>query len=340
MATTADSVLKDLKANKYAPVYFLQGEEPYYIDLIAEYIENHALKQEEKGFNQTVVYGKDANIVNILNIARRFPVMAQRQVVIVKEAQEIQDLGQEKARTMLQNYCLKPVPSTILVFCHKYKKLDGRSKLAQTIAKESIFIETKKLYENQVPAWVNSYFQEKSFKITDKAVILLAEFIGNDLSRMSNEIDKLLINFAEKVQITEEIISKYVGISKEYNTFELQDALAKKDILKANRIINYFAMNPKNNPIIPIIALLYSYFTKVMMVHHSEDKSKQGIAKTLGVNPFFVDDYLTASKNYSVPKLAKIIGFLREADLHSKGIKSSMDDGQILKELVFKMLHI
>jgi DNA polymerase-3 subunit delta len=340
MAVTADSVLKDLKSNKYAPVYFLQGDEPYYIDLIAEYIENHALSPEEKGFNQTVVYGKDVNVVGILNTARRFPVMAQRQVVIVKEAQEIQDLGQEKARTMLQNYCLKPVPSTILVFCHKYKKLDGRSKLAQTIAKESVFIETKKLYDNQIPNWISNYFQEKGFKITEKAVILLAEFIGNDLSRMANEIDKLLINFTEKVQINEEVISKYVGISKEYNTFELQDALAKKDVVKANRIVNYFALNPKNNPIIPIIALLYSYFTKVMMVHHSEDKSKQGIAKTLGVNPFFVDDYLTASKNYSVPKLIKVIEFLREADLHSKGINSNIEDGQILKELVFKVLHI
>lgn len=340
MAVTADSVLKDLKSNKYAPVYFLQGEEPYYIDLIAEYIENHALKPEEKEFNQTVVYGKEANIMNILNTARRFPVMAQRQVVIIKEAQEIQDLGQDKARTMLQNYCLKPVPSTILVFCHKYKKLDGRSKLAQTIAKESIFIETKKLYDNQIPAWIGAYFQEKGFKISEKAIILLAEFIGNDLSRMANEIDKLLINFTEKVQITEEIITKYVGISKEYNTFELQDALSKKDIIKANRIINYFAMNPKNNPIIPIIALLYSYFTKVMMVHYSEDKSKQGVAKTLGVNPFFVDDYLTASKNYAVPKLIKVISFLREADLHSKGIYSNIDDGQILKELAFKILHI
>ncbi len=339
MAHTADSVLKDLKANKYSPVYFLQGEEPYYIDLISEYIENHALKPEEKGFNQTVLYGKDANIVGLLNIARRFPVMAQRQVVIIKEAQEISDLGQEKARTMLQNYCLKPVPSTILVFCHKYKKLDGRSKLAQTIAKESIFVETKKPYENQVPAWVTGYFQDKGFKINDKAVLLLAEFIGNDLSRMANEIDKLLINFTEKVQITEDLVSKYVGISKEYNTFELQDALTKKDILKANKIINYFATNPKNNPIIPIIALLYSYFTKVMLAHHSEDKSKQGIAKTLGINPFFADDYVTASKNYPIGKVVKIIGFLHEADLHSKGINASIDEGQILKELVFKVLH-
>jgi DNA polymerase-3 subunit delta len=339
MAVTTDSVIKDLKANKYAPVYFLQGEEPYYINLIAEYIENHALTETERGFNQTVVYGKDVNIVTILNTARRFPVMAQRQVVIIKEAQEIQDLGQEKARNMLLNYCLKPVPSTILVFCHKYKKLDGRSKLAQTLAKESVFIETKKLYDNQVPQWVNAYFQDKGFKITDKAVILLSEYIGNDLGRMANEIDKLLINFTEKVSINEDIISKYVGISKEYNTFELQDALAKKDILKANKIVNYFTSNPKNNPIIPMIALLYSYFTKVMMVHLSEDKSKQGIAKTLGVNPFFVDDYLTASKNYPLPKLFNVVSNLREADLHSKGIKSNIEEGQILKELVFKILH-
>lgn len=339
MAQTADSVLKDLKANKYSPFYFLQGEEPYYIDLIAEYIENHAIKPEDKGFNQTVVYGKDTNIMNILNVARRFPVMAQRQVVIVKEAQEIADLGQEKARNMLQNYCLKPVPSTILVFCHKYKKLDGRSKLAQTIAKETVFIETKKLYDNQVPSWITHYFQEKNFKITDKAVIMLSEFIGNDLSRMANEIDKLLINFTEKVQINEELVSKYVGISKEYNTFELQDALSKKDIVKANKIINYFASNPKNNPIIPIIALLYSYFTKIMLVHNSADKSKQGIAKALGVNPFFVDDYIVASKNYPISKVIKIVSFLHEADLSSKGINANLEEGQILKELVFKVLH-
>lgn len=339
MAQTADSVLKDLKANKYSPFYFLQGEEPYYIDLIAEYIENHAIKPEERGFNQSIIYGKETNIMNILNVARRFPVMAQRQVVIVKEAQEIADLGQEKARTMLQNYCLKPVPSTILVFCHKYKKLDGRSKLAQTIAKETVFIETKKLYDNQIPSWITNYFQEKAFKITEKAIIMLSEFIGNDLSRMANEIDKLLINFTEKVQINEELVSKYVGISKEYNTFELQDALSKKDILKANKIINYFASNPKNNPIIPIIALLYSYFTKIMLVHNSADKSKQGIAKALGVNPFFADDYIVASKNYPISKVVKIVSFLHEADLSSKGINANLEDGQILKELVFKVLH-
>jgi DNA polymerase III subunit delta len=339
MAQTADSVLKDLKANKYSPFYFLQGEESYHIDLIAEYIENHAIKPEDKGFNQTVVYGKDTNIMNILNVARRFPVMAQRQVVIVKEAQEIADLGQEKARNMLQNYCLKPVPSTILVFCHKYKKLDGRSKLAQTIAKETVFVETKKLYDNQIPNWITHYFQEKNFKITDKAVIMLSEFIGNDLSRMANEIDKLLINFTEKVQINEELVSKYVGISKEYNTFELQDALSKKDIVKANKIINYFASNAKNNPIIPIIALLYSYFTKIMLVHNSADKSKQGIAKALGVNPFFADDYIVASKNYPISKVIKIVSFLHEADLSSKGINANLEDGQILRELVFKVLH-
>jgi DNA polymerase III subunit delta len=339
MANTADSVLKDLKANKYAPLYFLQGDEPYYIDLISEYIENHTLTPTEKGFNLTVVYGKEANIVGILNVARRFPVMANRQVVIVKEAQEITDLGQEKARNMLLNYCLKPVPSTILVFCHKYKKLDGRSKLAQTIAKETVFVETKKLYDNQIPNWVTQYFQAQGFKATEKAVVMLAEFIGNDLGRIANEIDKLLINFTEKVQITEELVSKYVGISKEYNTFELQDALAKKDILKANKIVNYFAANPKSNPLIPIIALLYSYFTKVMLAHFSEDKSKQGIAKTLGINPFFADDYITASKNYNVGKLAKIIEFLHEADLQSKGVNANLEEGQILKELTFKILH-
>ena len=340
-AYTYESVLKDLKAEKYAPVYFLQGEEPYFIDVITNYIEKNALKDDEKSFNQTVVYGKDTNLVNILGTARRFPVMAPRQVVLVKEAQEIPDWGQEKAKTMLANYCQKPVPSTILVFAHKYKKLDGRSKLTQVLQKEAIFLETKKFYDNQIPNFVRTYLAEKQVKATEKAITLICEHIGNDLSRVTNEIDKVLLNFDSKTTtINEDIITKYVGISKEFNTFELQDALGKKDVLKANQIVHYFALNPKNNPLIPTIALLYSYFTKLIQVHLCQDKSKASIAKSLGVNPFFADDYISASQNYPLNKLIQIVHYIREADLRSKGIESNMDENQILKELIFKVLHI
>ncbi len=339
MPISTDAILKDLKAKKYQPIYFLHGEEPYYIDRICDFLETKVIPEPDKAFNQTVVYGKDMSMSAVLGAAKRFPMMADRQLVMVKEAQEIGDLGQEKSRALLLQYVQKPLPSTILVFAHKNKKLDSRTNVGKELDKKDYLIESKKMYDNQLPKWIGELVKEKGHTIGDKVAIILSEYIGNDLNRINNEVDKLLINFQTKVDITEDIIAKYIGISKEYNTFELQSAIAIKNGLKANKIINYFEANPKNNPLIPIIALLFGYFCKLILIHQTKDKSKTSIASVLKLNPFFVDEYLTASKNYPIDKVVKVISYLRIADLQSKGVGSTADDGQILRELVFKILH-
>ncbi|WMJ74335.1 DNA polymerase III subunit delta [Cytophagaceae bacterium ABcell3] len=340
MANNAEAVLKDLKAGKYAPVYFLQGDESYYIDLISGYIEKNCLSESEKGFNQTVLYGKDVQMNVIMQHARKFPMMSERQVVIVKEAQDISDLGKEAGDKLLEAYLKNPLPSTILVFCHKNKTLDARKGIAKKIKDHAILIDSKKLYDNKLPDWVNTYFTNKGYKVNPKVTVMLSDFIGNDLNRLANEIDKLLINLKEGQQVNEELVEKYVGISKEYNVFELQKALAYKDVLKANRIINYFEANPKNNPLIPVIAVLYSFFSKTFLVHTAASKSESNLAKLLQVNPFFVKDYLAASKSYPAGKARNIIHYIREADLQVKGITGGgTSEGQILRELVFKILH-
>ena len=340
MASTPDSVLKDLKANKYAPVYFLQGDEPYYIDLISDYIEKNCIAEHEKSFNQTVLYGKETNVNTVLQNAKKFPMMAERQVVIVKEAQELPDLNKEAGEKFLNAYIQNPLPSTVLVFCHKYKTLDGRKSLGKNMDKFSILVTTKKMYDNQLPEWVAKFFVEKGLKITPKATQLLAENIGNDLSRLANEIEKLLINLKDKKEVDESLVEKYVGISKDYNVFELQKALTSRDVVKANRIINYFEANPKSNPIIPTLAVLFGFFSKILLVHGCDDKSDGSIAKTLGVNPFFAKDYSAAARAFPVQKTINIIHALHEADLRSKGvIGNSMEDGQIMKELIFQILH-
>ena len=340
MAQTADSVLKDLKAGRYAPVYFLQGDEPFFIDKISDYIEKNALSEAEKGFNQMVMYGKDVDVTSILNNARRYPMMSERQVVIVKEAKDIQDINRQEAQTMLESYVKKPLPSTVLVICHKYKTLDGRKSLTKTLDKHAVFVTTKKLYDNQVPDWITQYVTESGFTIDRKAAFMLTEFIGNDLERLSNELDKVVINFQEKIQIDAALIQKYVGISKEYNVFELQKALAVRDVVKANRIVQYFEANPKNHPVIPMIAMLFSYYSRLLLIHHSGERSEGGVAKLLKINPFFAKEYLLALQNYNLPTVIRNISFLRQADLQSKGIDSGgMTEGQLLKELVFKLLH-
>lgn len=340
MPQTAESVLKDLKAGRFAPVYFLQGDEPYFIDQISGFIEKHALSEADKGFNQVVMYGKDVDIAGILNNARRYPMMAERQVVIVKEAKDIQDLNKQEGQAMLEAYVKSPLPSTVLVFCHKYKTLDGRKAVTKTLDKHAVLVTTKKLYDNQVPDWIQTYVNSTGFTIERKAAFMLTEYIGNDLERLTNEIDKVLINFQEKVQIDAALIQKYVGISKEYNVFELQKALGVRDVLKANRIVQYFEANPKNHPVIPIIAMLFSFYSRLLLIHHAGERSEAGVARILKINAFFAKEYLVAIQKYSLPVVIRNIGFLRVADLQSKGIDSGgMTEGQLLKELVFKLMH-
>ncbi|MBO9700667.1 MAG: DNA polymerase III subunit delta [Sporocytophaga sp.] len=340
MAVSPESVIKDLKNGKYAPVYFLQGEEPYFIDTISDYIEKNCLNETEKGFNQTILYGKDVNISTIMQNARKFPMFSDKQVVIVKEAQEISDLGKEAGDKLLDAYIQNPLASTVLVFCHKYKTVDGRKAIGKSLEKHTVFVNSKKLYDNKIPEWVDGYFTDKGFKVNPRAAGMISEYIGNNLSRIANEIDKLLINLKEKVVIDEALVEKYVGISKEYNVFELQNTLVRRDVLKANRILKYFEADPKSNPAIPIIVTLFNFYTKVLMIHAAEDKSEGGLAKLLGVNPFFVKDYIAAAKSYPPQKVINIIHYIRQADLMLKGVDNvSVGEGDILKELVFKILH-
>jgi DNA polymerase-3 subunit delta len=340
MDVTVKKIMADLKAGKYAPVYFLQGEETFYIDLISDYIEKNALTEAEKGFNQVIVYGKDATMATILTHARRFPMMAQRQVVIVKEAQDIQDLGKDIGAKLLLDYVTKAVPSTVLVFCHKNKSLDKRKEIGKKIDQFSVCVTTKKMYENQLPEFISEYTRDKKLIIEDKAVQALCEYVGNDLHRLANEIDKLVISLPPGESITAERVMSQVGVSKEYNIFELQKAIIQKDALMATKIVNYFESNPKKNPIIPIVAYLYSFFSKLLIASQATDKSEKGLASELKVSPYAVRDYSMALRQYPLPKIIESISSIKEADLRSKGVNTgSGGDGQIIRELVWRLMH-
>jgi DNA polymerase-3 subunit delta len=352
-------ILTDLKRKIFKPVYFLSGEEAYYIDLISDYIEKNVLDESEQEFNQTILYGKDADLNTIISAAKRFPMMSEYQVVIVKEAQNLKELGKSSGNSeddesetdvktkkssntsnALANYLQHPQASTILVFCYKYKTLDKRSVIYKSLQKNQVFLETKKLYDNQLPDWITTFVQDRKFKIGPKASFLLAEFLGNDLSKITNEVEKLLINLKEGDEITPESVQDNIGISKEFNIFELQDALAKKDILKANRIINYFSSNEKEHPSVMTLSSLYGYFSKILLYHFSPDKSKFAVAQTLGVNPFFVDGYAKAAQNYGTAKLKAIFSYLKEYDLKTKGVDNvGVGNSELMKELIFKILH-
>ncbi|RLD24643.1 MAG: DNA polymerase III subunit delta [Bacteroidetes bacterium] len=336
----ATEILNNLNENKINPIYFLQGDESFYIDEVSDYIENNILNETEIGFNQTIMYGKDCKMHEVLTNAKRFPMMAERQVVIVKEAHLLGDFKNKEGRALLEAYVNNPLPSTILVFCYKYGKLDGKTTLAKSLKKNAVVLSSDKLRDYQVPKWILSYLSKKGYKITELATQLLTDHIGNSLERLSNEIDKLLINLTPETIIDDAIIEKNIGISKDYNVFELQNAILFRDILKANKIVKYFGANPKDHHPIPIIALLYSLFNKLLIVHQSKDKSPQNLAKVLKVNPFFVKDYLTGARNYPFYAVMKNIEYVYQADLEVKGIYSpSLSGENILKQLVFKLIH-
>ncbi len=327
-------IINDIKSGNLKPIYFLMGEEPYYIDKISEYIEANVLDEAEKGFNQTVMYGRDVAIDEIVSSAKRYPMMAERQVIIVKEAQDL-------SRTIdkLESYAANPQPTTVLVINYKYKKLDKRKKAYKAIAKNGLIFESKKMYENQVSDWIRRVLSGKKYNIEPKASQLLVEFLGTDLSKISNELDKLTSVLPAETIINSSHIEENIGISKDFNNFELRKAVGEKQIVKANRIINYFAQNSKNNPLVMTISLLNSFFTQLLMYHGLKDKSKASVARALGVNPYFVDDYVTASKNYPMRKVSQVIGLLRDADVKSKGVGANQSHQDILKELLFKILH-
>jgi DNA polymerase-3 subunit delta len=340
MASKAEDVLRDLKAGKFAPVYFLQGEEPFFIDQISDFIEAHALQPHDRGFNQLVVYGKDVSMMDILNNARRFPMMSDRQVVIVKEAQNILNLGKDEIDNQLINYLKNPLPSTILVFAHKYKSLDGRKQLAKELDKAAVFVKSEKIKDHLLSGWIEGYVKAKGHSIDNPTAVFLAESIGNNLEVISNEVDKIIINFSSPSAITKELIQKYVGINKEYNNFELTKAIGVRDTLKVNKIVAYFSQNPKNHPIIPIIALIFSYFQKIALLHQNKSASEAELARILGINPYFIKEYKIAANNYRLGKVIDCFSHIREADLRSKGVDASnWEDKEILRELLFKIMH-
>jgi len=340
MDAQVKKIWSDLKAGKYAPVYFLQGEESFYIDLISNYIETNALSEAEKGFNQVVLYGKDVTMASILTNARRFPMMAERQVVIVKEAQDIQDLNKDIGAKLLLDYLTKQVPSTILVFCHKHKSLDKRREVGKKIDQYAVMLNTKKMYDNQLPEFVYEYVKEKKVQADDRAVQVLCEYVGNDLHRLANEIDKLIISLPAGGSIGVDQVMNQVGVSKEYNIFELQKAILQRDSLLANKIVNYFESNTKKNPTIPVVAFLYSFFSKLLMATQVADKSEKGLASELKVSPYAVRDYTLALRQYPQLKIIDNIAALKDADLKLKGVNTgSADEGQIFRELVWRIMN-
>lgn len=335
MAVTYEEILSDLKNRIFKPVYFLAGEEPYYIDLITEYIQEKVLPESEKAFNQIIVYGDDTNIASIIDTARRFPMMSSHQVLIVKEAQSLKKLDD------LIIYLEKPLLSTILVFSYKYKTIDKRTKLFKTLESHGVYFESARIRDYLIPAWIERYLMLKGIKTDPSASAMLTEYLGTDLHKIVNELDKLIITLPPgKPSITTSLIEKNIGISKDYNNFELQKAIGEKNILKANMIVHYFSNNPKDNPLTLSIASLFGFFSKLLTFHYLTDKSKNNVAAVLKVNPFFVKDYENSASKYNVSKTVQIISLLRTYDMKSKGFGDpGTEPGDLLKELVFRILH-
>jgi len=352
-AHTFETISKDLKNKVYHPVYFLCGEEPYYIDELAETIEKEVLTANEKEFNQTIFYGRDADLQNILSAARRFPMMANYQVVIVREAQDLKNLFKRKKESeedaeeegdkednLFASYLSNPQKSTILVFCYKYKTVDRRTKIGKQLEKSTVFFESKKLYPDKIPAWIVNYLKTKKYKIQEQPANLLAEYLGVNLSKLVNEIDKLLIGLPEGSEVNSQLIEKNIGISKDYNVFELQTAMAQRDFLKINRIINYFEANPKSNPLPMILPTLSSFFNKLILLHILKKKPGVNISEEAGINFFFLKDYQLATRTFSMDAAIKAIYAIHEYDLRSKGIGNyNAGEGELLREMIFKIMH-
>ena len=331
----ARQIVTDIQKGQIKPIYFLMGEEPYYIDRITDFISNNILSEEERGFNQMTIYGRDSSVEDIVSHAKRFPMMAERQVVIVKEAQDL-------VRTIekFTDYAENPQPTTVLVICYKYKKLDRRKKLHKVIAKNGVMFESKKLYENQVQDWIMKTLKSRNYAISIKSAQMLVEFLGTDLGKIDNELTKLQLILPEGTTITPEIIEENIGISKDYNNFELRKAVGLKDTVKAHRIANYFGQNPKDNPLVVTVSLLFSFFSQLLQYHGLNDKSKGTVAKTLGVNPYFVSDYVAAARNYPMKKVSHAINLIQETDMKSKGVgAANVSQGDLLKELLVKIMN-
>ena len=330
---SAEKIIMELKKGVYKPIYWLEGEEEFFIDNVVNYAEHNILSEAEKSFNLSVFYGKDAEWADVVNACRRYPMFSDRQVVVLKEAQAMRNIER------LEGYIEKPLGSTMLVVAYKNKKVDGRTKLAKLLKEKGAVLTTKKLYDNELPEWTQQLIKSKGYTINRKALFLLIDHIGNDLSRLNNEVDKLGLNMIGKTTITEDDIERYVGVSKEFNVFELQQAIASRDLYKAIRIIHYFESNPKAGPMQLILPSLYNFFSKVQMVYSVPSREEKSIAAAIGVNAFFIRDYLQAAQQYSAATIERILLLLHEYNLRSIGIRDAgTSDGELLKEMVVKMI--
>ena len=335
---TFDSIMKDLQAGKYAPVYYLMGDESYYIDKIADYIAEHALAPEERDFNQTIMFGSDVNASQIADAARRYPMMAERQVVIVKEAQNI------KNTEALEKYMKQPLQSTVLVICHKNGKIDGRKReYVKAVQQAGILFESVKMREKDLPAFIESYLKQRNVAIDAKSTQLIADAIGADLGRLTSELDKVLLSLPENNRkITPQVVEDQIGVSKDFNSFELRDAIVSRNIYKANQIINYFDKNPKAGSIYSFLPMLFNYFQNLMLAHYCPQKqSQEAVAQWLELrSPWAAKDYMTGMRNYTGMKVMRIIGKIREIDAKSKGLDNpNTPPGELMKELIFYILH-
>ena len=333
-----DEVLKivnDIKSGNIKPIYFLMGEEPYYIDRLSDFIEEKVLTEEEKGFNQTVLYGRDVSIEDIISTAKRYPMMAERQVIIVKEAQDL-------IRTIdkLESYAENPMATTVLVFCYKYKTLDKRKKITKLLAKNGVVFESKKLYDNQVGDWIKRVLAGKKYQIEPKANAMLVEFLGTDLSKINNELEKLQIILPVGSTITPKHIEENIGFSKDFNVFELRKALGERNQMKAYTIAENFAQNPKDNPMVVTTSLVFGFFIQLLKYHGLKDKNPKNVAAVIGINPFFMNEYDVALKNYPMKKVSQIVGALRDIDVKSKGVgANALSHSDLLKEMLYKIFN-
>lgn len=328
-------IVNDIKNGAIKPIYFLMGEEPYYIDKLSDYIEQHVLSEEEKGFNQSVFYGRDVTIEDVISTCKRYPMMSERQVVIVKEAQDL-----VKTIDKLESYVDNLLPTTVLVICYKYKTLDKRKKLTKLIEKKGLVFESKKLYDNQVGDWIKRVLQGRNYGIEVKAAAMLVEFLGTNLSKINNELEKLQIVLPKGTTISPKHIEDNIGFSKDFNVFELQNALGSRNQLKAYKIAQYFADNPKDNPMVMTTSLVFTFFVKLLKYHGLKDKNPKNVASVLGVSPYFLKDYDVALKNYPMRKVSQIITALRDTDVKSKGVgANAMPTSDLLKEMLFKIFN-
>ncbi len=324
----------DIKKGTIHPIYLLMGEEPYYIDKLSDFIPSQVLEEHEMAFNKVVLYGKECKMLDVVNQAKQFPMGADRQVVLVKEAQHL-----SRDFDDLTSYAQNPQPSTVLILCYKYKKVDKRKAAYKALKKTACILETKKLYDNQIPNWIRTTIQNKGFHCAPIAAHLLAEYLGSDLSKISKEIEKLSLVVDKGTEITPELIEKHIGISKDFNNFELKKALGERNIEKALKIVQYFYHNPKENPFVVTLAVLHNFFSQLMQYHTLSDHKPKSVASQLGISPYFVEEFAVAAKNYPLKKVSQVLSVLRDLDVKGKGVDSGrMTHADLLKELIYKII--